>query len=32
MVENNELNNFNERIRDIRKYNETNPFDFADIP
>ena len=31
MVESNELNNFNERIRDIRKYNETNPFDFADI-
>ena len=26
-----ELNNVNQRIRDIRQYGETNPFDFSDI-
>ena len=32
MVERNELNNVNQRIRDNRKCNETNLFDFTDIP
>ena len=27
----NELNNVNQRIRDIEQYGETNPFDFSDI-
>ena len=31
MVTNNELNNVNQQIRDIRKYNETIPFDFTDM-
>ena len=26
-----ELNNINQRIRDIEQYGETNPFDFKDI-
>ena len=26
-----ELNNINQKIRDIRRYGETNPFDFSDI-
>ena len=31
VVRNNELNNVNQQIRDIRKNNELNPFDFTDI-
>ena len=30
-MKNNELNNVNQRIRDVRKYTETNPFDFTDV-
>ena len=26
-----ELNNINQKIRDIERYGETNPFDFSDI-
>ena len=26
-----ELNNINQRIRDVEQYGETNPFDFSDI-
>ena len=32
MVENNELNHVNQQIRVIRKYSETNPFDFTEFP
>ena len=31
LVKYNELNHVNQGIRDIRKYNETRPFDFTDI-
>ena len=30
-IKTNELNNVNQRIRDIEQYGETNPFDFNDI-
>ena len=31
-IKNDELNNINQRIRDIERFGETNPFDFRDVP